>query len=137
MKTRWLAIFLLSAISLRAADLPTVSVEHLYYLQARAERVRRIKPDEMVAYCVAQKLGGTGFDYLYSQLFSVRLELAKLVVIGGVDSTDSRVVTLSKTSEAYSKLLEEEAQRVQYGLILEGQVATDALQAIGRTQNQR
>jgi len=36
-----------------AADLPTVSVEHLYYLVSRGERVGKLRADEMVDYCIA------------------------------------------------------------------------------------
>lgn len=135
MKKLWLAIALLFATPLYAVDLPTVTVEHLYYLQTRAEHVRKFKPDEMIDYCVAQKIGGAGFEYLYSQLFNVRIELAKLIVIGEAESTDPRVVSLNKTRDAYSLLLQEEAQRVQYGIVLEGQIASDTLQTITRAQS--
>jgi hypothetical protein len=78
MKTYLLIALFLSA-TLHAADLPTVTVEHLYYLQARAERVRKFKPDEMIDYCIAQKIGGTAFENLYAQLFTLRIDLTKLL----------------------------------------------------------
>jgi len=107
------------------------------YLQARAERVRKFKPDEMVDYCIAQKIGGTAFENLYSQLFAMLIDLTKLPKIEEVLPTDPRVVTLKKTHEAYTALLRAEAQRIQSGIIREGQVATDTLQAIARAQNQQ
>ena len=137
MTTRWLVVFLLFGVAaLRAADLPTVTVEHLYYLQARAERVRRYKPDDMVAYCLTQKIGGASFDYLYSQLFNARIELNKLIYIQDRDSADPRVVELSKTIDADNRLLQEESQKIRSGILLEGQVATDSLQAIANANAQ-
>lgn len=130
----FLIAMLLSA-TLPAADLPTVTIEHLYYLQARAERVRKFKPEEMIEYCIAQKIGGTALESLYAQLFSMRIDLIKLVKIEGVRPEDSRVVTLKLTHEEFSKLLHEEARAVQNGLLREGQVATDTLTAIARAQN--
>ena len=140
MKIRLLAFLLpllLLAATLPAADLPTVSVEHLYYLQARADRTRKFKPDEMIEYCISQKIGGTAFEYLDSQLFTLRIELAKLLEIEEAKDTDPRVISLTKTVEVYTKLLREEAARVQNGIVREGQVATDALQAIAKAQNAR
>jgi hypothetical protein len=128
-----LLIALLFTAALDAADLPTVTVEHLYYLQARAERVRKFRPDEMIDYCIAQKIGGTAFENLYSQLFSMRIDLAKLKV-EEVQLTDPRVLNINKTHDAYSTLLREEAQRVQNGILREGEVATAALTAIARAQ---
>ena len=130
-------IALLLASPLNAADLPTVTVEHLYYLQARAERVRKFRPDDMIEYCIAQKIGGTAFENLYSQLFTMRIDLTKLLKVEEVLPTDPRVVTLNKTVEAYSRLLRDEAEKVERGIVHEGQVATDTLNAIGRAQNPR
>ena len=129
-----LSVLLFTAV-LNAADLPTVTIEHLYYLQARAERVRKFKPDEMIEYCIAQKIGGTALENLYSQLFSMRIELVKLLKVEGVRTDDPRVLTLQTTHAEYSKLLNEEARAVQNGLIREGQVAADTLTAITRAQN--
>jgi hypothetical protein len=136
MKT-YLLIALFLTATLRAADLPTVTVEHLYYLQARAERVRKFKPDEMIDYCIAQKIGGNAFENLYAQLFTLRIDLTKLLRVEEVLSTDPRVVILNKTHDAYLTLLREEAQKVQSGIVHEGQVATDTMTAIARSQNPR
>ena len=136
MNTHLLIALFLSA-TLHAADLPTVTVEHLYYLQARAERVRKFKPDEMIDYCIAQKIGGPAFESLYAQLFTMRIDLTKLLKVEEVQPTDPRVVTLNKTHDAYTTLLREEARKVQNGIIHEGQVATDTMTAIARAQNPR
>jgi len=136
-KSTLLIVSLLFAAAADAADLPTVTIEHLYYLQARAERVRTFKPDEMVEYCLAQKIGGPAFENLYSQLSSMQIDLTKLRSIEELPLTDGRVVTLKKTHEAYSTLLYDEARKVQNGILREGQVATDALTAIARAQNGR
>lgn len=137
MKKPLLLIALLLTITVKAADLPTVTVEHLYYLQARAERVRKFRPDEMIEYCIAQKIGGSAFESLYAQLFTIRIDLSKLLRIEEVPAKDPRVATLNKTFEEYSKLLREEAQRVQSGIMREGQVATDTLTVIARAQGQQ
>lgn len=129
-----LLLALLLGATLHAADLPTVTVEHLYYLQARAARVRMFKPDEMIEYCIAQKIGGSSFENLYAQLFNLRIDLAKLLQIEGLKDTDPRVVTIIRTRAAYTTLLRDEAQRIQSGIVREGQVATDALTDIGRAQ---
>ena len=128
---------LLVSVIIEAADLPTVTVEHLYYLQARAERVRKLKLEQMIEYCIAQKLGGSAFESLDAQLSSMQIDLTKLLKVEEVQVTDPRVVTLNKTRDAYTALLRDEAQKVQNGLLLEGQVATDALNAIARAQNQQ
>lgn len=78
-------------VTVQAADLPTTSVEHLYYLRARGEHVRRLSADTMIEYCVAQKIGGRAFEDLYSQLFSMRIELTKLQRVEGISDDDSRV----------------------------------------------
>jgi len=137
MKTHLLLLGLLFSRALDAADLPTVTIEHLYYLQARAEHVRKFRPDEMIEYCVAQKIGGPAFENLYSQLFTIRIDLARLLRVEEVLSSDPRVVTLNRTHEAYTALLREEAQKVQNGIVREGQIATDTLTTIARAQNQR
>jgi hypothetical protein len=136
-KSTLLIVSLLFAAALDAADLPTVTIEHLYYLQARSERVRTFKPDEMVDYCLAQKIGGSAFENLYSQLSIMQIDLAKLRSIEEVPVTDARIVILKKTHEAYTTLLLDEARKVQNGILREGQVATDALTAIARAQNAR
>lgn len=118
-----------------AADLPTVTVEHLYYLQARAERLNRFKPDQMVEYCIAQKLGGAAFESVYAQLFAMRLELVKLIEVDRINENDPRVITLNQTVQGYRKLLYEEVEKVQSGILAEGRVASDALSSIAAAQN--
>jgi hypothetical protein len=120
-----------------AADLPTVSVEHLCYLVSRGERVGKLRADEMVDYCIALKLGGSAFENLYTQIFSMRVDLARMLKVEEILPTDSRVVALNKTIDAYMVLLREEAQKVQKGIVQEGHVATETLTAIARAQNQR
>ncbi len=123
--------------SAQSADLPTVSVDHLYYLRARGEHIRRLPADDMVDYCIAQKIGGRAFEDLYSQLFLMRIDLTKLQRIEGVSDEDSRVKTLKRTYAAEYGLLLEEAQRVQRGVIREGLIATEVLESLSRTQQGR
>ena len=118
----------------RSADLPTTSMEHLYYLRARSQHVRRITPDEMIEYCVAQKLGGRAFDDLYGQLAAMRVDLTKLQRIQDVSEEDARVKLLKKTYNAFYNLLRDEAQKVQNGLVREGQIAAETLESVGREQ---
>ena len=113
--------------SIRAADLPTISVEHLQYLRFRGEDVRRLNPEEMVDYCITQKLGGRAFEDLYSQLFSMRIDLTKLQRIEGVSDDDSRVKTLKKTYAAEYNLILDEVQRIQRGIVREGVIADETL----------
>lgn len=120
-----------------SADLPTTSIEHLYYLRARGEHIRRLTADDMIEYCVTQKIGGRAFDDLYSQLASMRNDLAKLQRIEGMSDEDSRVKTLKKTYAVYSGLLADEAQKIQRGLAREGQIAAETLESIGRAQQVR
>ena len=134
MKTHLLIALFLTA-TLQAADLPTVTVEHLYYLQARGERIRKLKPDEMIDYCIAQKIGGASFEHLYAQVFTMRIDLVKLLKIEEVQPNDPRVTLLKKTQEAYASLLREEAGHVQAGIVREGVVATDTMNTIARAQN--
>ena len=137
MKARPFILLLLLAVpALRAADLPTVTIEHLYYLQARAERVRKFKPDEMVEYCLAQKLGGASFDAFCSQVVPLRTELARLLEIEQQQDTEPRVAELKKRIDLYTNLLREEAQKVRGGMLNEGLIAADTLQAIARAQQQ-
>ncbi len=113
--------------SLHAADLPTISVEHLQYLRFRGEDLRRLSPEDMIDYCVTQKLGGRAFEDLYSQLFIMRVDLTKLQRIDGVSDDDSRVKTLKKTYAAEYSLLLDEAQRIQRGMVREGVIADETL----------
>lgn len=136
MTPRFLLLVYIFAAMARAADLPTVSVEHLYYLQARAERIRKLNADDMIAYCIAQKIGGSSFENLYSQLFTMRIEVTKMLKIDGVDPNDPRVQLLNRTHEEYSKLLRDEAKRIQEGIEVEGEVAEKALHAVARAQQQ-
>ena len=121
-----------------SADLPTTSIEHLYYLRARGDHVRRLTAaDDMIEYCITQKIGGRAFDDLYSQLASMRIDLAKLQRIEGLSDEDVRVKTLKKTYAVYSGLLADEAQKIQRGVVREGQIASETLEAIGRAQQGR
>lgn len=130
-----LVVFALGLAS--AADLPTVSIEHLYFLRARGESVRRLSGDAMIEYCLAQKIGGRSFDDLYAQLAAMRIDLAKLERIENASEEDPRVRNLKKTHVAYYALLADEAEKVQRGLVREGIIATEALEAIGRAQQAR
>src|SRR4051812_13597745 len=103
-----IAIMLALCTSASAVDLPTVSVDHLYYLRARGEHIRRLSPDDMIDYCIAQKIGGRAFEDLYAQLFVMRIDLAKLQRIEGLSDDDSRVKTLKKTYAAEFSLLSDE-----------------------------
>ena len=123
--------------AISAADLPTVSIEHLYYLQSRAERVGKLKPEQLVDYCIAQKLGSSSFESLYTQLFSMRIDVTKLTKVEEVPPGDPRIVTLTRTIDAYTTLLYDEARRVQNGILREGEVATDTLVAIAKVQRQQ
>lgn len=137
MKSCLFTVLVLLSTMLRAADLPTVTIEHLYYLQTRADHVRKFKPDEMIEYCIAQKIGGASFDSLNSQLLVLRTDLAKLLEVEQQQDTEPRVEALKKRIEMYANLLRGEAQKVQNGVLREGQIAADTLQAIARAQNPR
>lgn len=117
-----------------AADLPTVSIDHLYFLRARATYLRKLDANAMVEYCLAQKLGGRSFEDLYAQLFTMQIDLAKLLKVEGAPADDPRVKLLNKTYDAYFILLRDEAQKIQSGLVREGQIASEALEAIARDQ---
>jgi hypothetical protein len=127
-------LFAIFCSSLPAADLPTISLEHLYYLKARSGRVAKFKPDEMIEYCLVQKLGGNAFENLYAQVFSNRIEVAKLLQVEAVDPKEARVVELNKTYEVLSKILNDEALKIQNGILSEGLVASDTLQGISIAQ---
>jgi hypothetical protein len=132
----FLALLLFSADQAAASDLPSVTVEHLYYLRARGLRVQEWKADEMVEYCLSQKMGGPAFDALYAQVSWVRMELAKVTKVDVLPASDPYVRWLNKTLEACTGLLREEVVRVQSGLVREGTVAADTLEAVERAQNQ-
>jgi hypothetical protein len=131
------ALSLVTATLAESADLPTTSIEHLYYLRARGENVRRLLADDVIEYCVTQKIGGRAFDDLYSQLATMRVDLAKLQRIDGLSDEDARVKTLKKAYAVYSGLLADEAQKIQRGLAREGQIAAETLESIGRAQQGR
>ena len=137
MKKLLLLIILFINGNLNAADLPTVTVEHLYYLQARSARVHKFKAEDMIDYCIVQKLGGNAFESLYFQLFTNRVDLAKLLKVERVEPQDPRVIELNKTYEALFKLLSDEAGRIRSGIVNEGQIASDALQTIALSQQPR
>jgi len=120
-----------------SADLPTVSVDHLYYLRTRGEQVRKLSADDMIDYCIGQKIGGRAFDDLYVQLFQMRIELTRLQRIEGLSDDDTRVKALKKTYAAEFTLLSDEAVRVQRGIMREGVIAGETLEAMGRAQQGR
>lgn len=91
----------------------------------------------MIEYCVAHKIGGRAFEDLYSQLFSMRIELTKLQRVESVSDEDARVKTLKKTYAAYYGLLSDEAQKIQRGLLREGQIAAETLDSMSRAQQGR
>ena len=128
---------LLACTQTKSADLPTTSIEHLYYLRARGEHVHRLSTDDMVEYCVTQKIGGRAFDDLYVQLASMRIELTRLQRVEAISDEDPRVKTLKKTYAAYDVLLSDEAEKIQKGLVLEGQIASQTLDSIARAQQGR
>ena len=125
------------AASALSADLPTVTIDHLYYLRGRGEHVRKLTADDMIDYVVSQKLGGRAFDDLFSQLFTMRIDLTKLQRIEGLSDDDNRVKTLKRTYAAEYNLLIEEAQRIQRGMVREGVIAAETLESIGRAQQGR
>ena len=129
-------IALTAALSLRAwsADLPTVTVDHLYYLRTRGEQVRRLSADDVIDYCIVQKIGGRAFDDLYSKLFQIRIDWTRLQRIEGLSDDDSRVKALKKTYSVEYALLSDEAVRIQKGIIREGVIAAETLEAMGRAQ---
>ena len=126
--------FGVACLGLPAADLPTVTVEHLYYLQGRGDRIKKLTWEEMVEYCLAQKIGGAVFDDLYQQLFNLRLEMRKMIKIDGIDEEDPRVLKLKRTHLELSELLRMEVKKVQNGVVREGQIATDVMETIARAQ---
>ena len=132
----FLVLLLFSADQVSASDLPSVTLEHLYFLRARGQRVQEWRADDMVEYCLAQKIGGPAFDALYAQVSWVRLELVKVTKVDVLPASDPYVRWLNKTLEACTGLLREEAVRVQNGLVREGTVAFDALESIARAQSQ-
>jgi hypothetical protein len=128
----FIALAALMCASVASADLPTISVNHLYYLRVRGEHVRKLSADDMIDYCIAQKLGSRAFEDLYSRLFQMRIDLTKLQRVEGVSDDDSRVKTLKKTYAAEYGLLSEDAERVQRGIVREGIIAAETLELIAR-----
>jgi hypothetical protein len=131
------ALFLLFHAVAFAANLPTVTVEHLYFLATRGEQVRKLTSENMVEYCLAQKLGGTTFENLYEQLMSIRIDLMKLVNLDELPVQDARVVAQRKKRDEYEKLLFEEVRKIQQGIVREGAIADETLRAIARAQTGR
>ncbi len=117
-----------------AVDLPSVTVEHLYYLRARAQRLQEFKPDEMVDYCLGLKIGGPAFDSVYAQVLWLRTELVKVTKVDILPASDPYVRWLNRALEAHIGVLREEAMHVQSGLLKEGSVAFDTLDAISKAQ---
>lgn len=118
------------------ADLPTISIEHLYYLQTRGTHLQNLKPDEWVDYCLAHKLGGPSFESLYAQVVWIRVELTKLLKVESVQITDPYIRWLQRAQDAYTGLLREEAQRIRNGLVREGSIAGETLEVITKLQQQ-
>jgi hypothetical protein len=118
------------------ADLPTVSIDHLYYLQSRGAHLQNLKPDEWVDYCISHKLGGPSFESLYAQVVWVRVESTRLLKVESVPITDPYIRWLQRALEAYTGLLREEAQRIRNGLIREGTIATETLEVLTKLQQQ-
>ena len=77
-----------------AVDLPSVTVEHLYYLRARAQRLQEFKPDDMVDYCLGLKIGGPAFDSVYAQVLWLRTELVKVTKVDILPASDPYVLSL-------------------------------------------
>jgi hypothetical protein len=98
-------------------------------------RVQEYKAEEVIDYCLALKIGGPAFDTVYAQVLWMRTELVKTMKVDMLPASDSYVRWLNKSLEAYVGLLREEAMRVQSGLIKEGTVAFDTLEAISRAQS--
>jgi hypothetical protein len=65
----------------------------------------------------------------------MQVELTKMLKLDGLSPDEQRVVSLRKMHEEYTKLLHEEARRIQEGIVREGQIALETLQAIGRAQH--
>jgi hypothetical protein len=120
--------------SSNAADLPTVSVEHLYYLRSRAQHLRKLSMDEFIEYCLALKLGGGAFENLYSHISTLRTELAKLRLVDRAPEGDERIKSLNLNIIAHVDSLKEEVRRIQNGLVREGQIASETLDTIARDQ---
>ena len=120
--------------AVRAADLPTVSMEHLYFLQARGKGLAEMKAEALVNYFLAQKIGGPGFNNIHSQVEWIRIELARLLKVDMVPVTDPYIRWLLKAQDVYAGLLREEVERVREGLVREGAIATEALENIAKAQ---
>jgi hypothetical protein len=114
---------------------PTVSVDHMYYLQARADYVERLNQPQMMSYCVSQKIGGKAFEDLYGQVLALRVEVAKMIKVDQISYKDPKVEKLNLTITTYTDLLYEEAQKAQQGIIIEGKVASQALSHITKQNN--
>jgi hypothetical protein len=136
MKTWTIAFCLLMAgFCASGSNLPTVTVEHLYFLATRGEHVKALRGEELVQYCVAQKLGNSTFESLNDQLLTMRIELTTLIVLQELREDDPRVVALKKKRSAFESLLQEEARKIQQGVVREGVIADETLRAIARAQN--
>jgi len=130
----FLALLSLVPQNTGAADLPSVTVEHLYYLRARAQRLQEFKPDEMIDYCLGLKIGGPAFDSVYAQVLWLRTELVKVTKVDILPASDPYVRWLNRALEAHVGVLREQAMHVQSGLLKEGSVAFDTLDAISKAQ---
>lgn len=109
-------------------------MEHLYFLQTRGRHLAELKPDLLVNYFLAQKIGGQTFNNLNAQVEWIRIELARLVKVDMVPLTDPYIRWLTKAQDVYLGLLREEAERVREGLVREGTIAAATLENISRAQ---
>lgn len=123
-----------SAFLIRAADLPTVSMEHLYFLQARGRALSELKAEALLNYLLAGKLGGPSFNNINAHVEWIRIELARLVKVDMVPVTDPYIRWLIKAQDVYAGLLREEAERIRDGLVRDGLIATETLENISRAQ---
>ena len=131
----FLALLSLVPQNTRAADLPSVTVEHLYYLRGIGRTLFILaKPDEMIDYCLGLKIGGPAFDSVYAQVLWLRTELVKVTKVDILPASDPYVRWLNRALEAHIGVLREQAMHVQSGLLKEGSVAFDTLDAISKAQ---
>lgn len=109
-------------------------MEHLYFLQARGKALSELKAEALLNYVLAGKIGGQNFNNINAHVEWIRIELARLVKVDMVPLTDPYIRWLIKAQDVYAGLLREEAERIRDGLVREGMIATETLEAIARAQ---